>query len=312
MKALVTGGAGFIGSNLVDALLDAGDEVVVVDDLSSGKEANLEGALLRRAVLHRADIRDAAAMRQLVAAEAPDAIFHLAAQVDVRKSIEDPAYDARINIEATINLLEAARLAGTGRFVFASTGGAIYGETDIVPTPETVDPMPMAAYGQSKFGAETYLGLYHRLYGMSTLALRFGNVYGPRQDPHGEAGVIAIFCGRLRRGERPTVYGDGTQTRDYIFVGDIAEAIIAAGASAATGAINLGTEEETTVLHIVETLSSFDPAADFTPDLQPARLGELDRSCLDAGRARELLGWSARVRIDEGLRLTYESAVPQA
>jgi UDP-glucose 4-epimerase len=312
MKALVTGGAGFIGSNLVDALLDAGNEAVVVDDLSSGKEANLEGALLRGAVLHRADIRDAAAMRELVAAEAPDAIFHLAAQVDVRKSIEDPAYDARTNIEATINLLEAARLAGTGRFVFASTGGAIYGETDIVPTPETVDPMPMAAYGQSKFGAETYLGLYHRLYGMSTVALRFGNVYGPRQDPHGEAGVIAIFCGRLRRGERPTVYGDGTQTRDYIFVGDIAEAIIAAGASEATGAINLGTEEETTVLHIVKTLGGFDPAADFTPDLQPMRLGELDRSCLDAGRARELLGWSARVRIDEGLRLTYESAVPEA
>jgi UDP-glucose 4-epimerase len=165
----------------------------------------------------------------------------------------------------------------------------------------------MAAYGQSKYCAERYLGLYHRLYGMSTLALRFGNVYGPRQDPHGEAGVVAIFCGRLRAGERPKVYGTGEQTRDYIYVGDLVDAIIAAGESDATGEINLGTEEETSVLRIVELMDAFEPDVDFTPEMHDARLGEIDRSCLDATRARETLGWTARTKIAEGLRLTYDS-----
>jgi len=307
MKALVTGGAGFIGSNLVDTLVARGDTVVVVDDLSSGKESNLEGAFAQGVVLHRADVRDAAAMRELVAAERPDAIFHLAAQVDVRKSLEDPAYDARTNVEGTINVLEAAREAEVRRVVFASTGGAIYGETDVIPTPETEPPLPMAAYGQSKFCAECYLGLYERLYGMSTLALRFGNVYGPRQDPHGEAGVIAIFSGLLREGKRPKVYGTGEQTRDYIYVGDLVGAIAAAGDADVTGAINLGTEEETSVLHIVERMATFEPDVDFSPDLQPARLGEIDRSCLAVSKAREELGWTATTRIDDGLRLTYES-----
>src|SRR3954470_5670454 len=204
MKAIVTGGAGFIGSHVVDALLDRGDQVAVIDDLSNGREANLDAALGRGAVLHRADIRDGAAMRELSESEKPDVVFHLAAQVDVRISLQDPAFDARTNVEGTVNLLEAARIAGARRFVFASTGGAIYGETEAVPTPEDVRPAPMAAYGLSKLCAEEYLGLYERLYGLSTLACRFGNVYGPRQDPHGEAGVIAIFSGRLRAGERPT------------------------------------------------------------------------------------------------------------
>src|SRR3954453_11514009 len=257
MKAIVTGGPGFIGSHVVDALLDRGDQVAVIDDLSNGREANLDAALGRGAVLHRTDIRDGAAMRELFAAEKPDAVFHLAAQVDVRISLQDPAFDARTNVEGTINLLEAARLAGAPRFVFASTGGAIYGETDVVPTPEEERARPMAAYGLSKLCAEGYLGLYERLYGMSTVACRFGNVYGPRQDPHGEAGVIAIFCGRLRSGARPTIYGNGEQTRDYIYVGDVVSGLIAAGASDVTGAINLGTEEETTVLKIVELLGQY-------------------------------------------------------
>jgi UDP-glucose 4-epimerase len=191
MLALVTGGAGFIGSNLVDALLGRGHEVHVVDDLSSGKESNLSGALAAGATLHQADIRDGDAMRELLASVQPEVVFHLAAQIDVRVSVADPAYDARTNVEATVNLLETARVNGVRRFVFASTGGAIYGETDVMPTPEGTEARPMAPYGTSKLCAEQYLGLYERLHGMSTVALRFGNVYGPRQDVHGEAGVIA-------------------------------------------------------------------------------------------------------------------------
>jgi UDP-glucose 4-epimerase len=307
MRALVTGGAGFIGSNLVDALVARGDDVVVVDDLSSGREENLEGALGAGAALRVADVRDGAAMRALLDAERPEVVFHLAAQVDVRKSLEDPAFDARTNVEGTVNVLEAARGAGARRVVFASTGGAIYGDTDVVPTPESVAPRPMAAYGQSKFCAEAYLGLYERLYGLSTLALRFGNVYGPRQDPHGDAGVIAIFCGRLRAGERPLVFGTGEQTRDYIYVGDLVEAILAAGDGDARGAINLGTEEETSVARLVEIMAGLEPEVDFSPELRPARLGELDRSCLDASLAREALGWSASTPIEDGLRRTYEA-----
>ena len=304
---MITGGAGFIGSNLVDALLDRGDEVTVVDNLSSGRRTNLAGALERGAVLHEADIRDAAKMRELLAAERPEAVFHLAAQIDVRVSVADPALDARTNVEGTINMLAAAVEAGARRFVFASTGGAIYGVTEQVPTPETVAPEPMAPYGTSKLCAEQYLGLFHRLHGLSTVAMRFGNVYGPRQDPHGEAGVIAIFCGKLRAGEQPTVYGTGRQTRDYIYVGDVVSGLIAAAESDATGAINLGTEEETTVLDIVEKLAAVSGNGSFEAQLAEARKGEIDRSCLAVGKARETLGWQARVGIDEGLRLTYEA-----
>ena len=310
MRALVTGGAGFIGSNLVDALLERGDEVVVVDDFSSGKESNLAGALERGARLHRGDIRDAAAMNEVFGAERPETVFHLAAQIDVRVSVARPAYDARTNIEGTINLLEAAREVRAGRFVFASTGGAIYGETDVVPTPEDVAPRPMAGYGQSKFCAEAYLGLYERLHGLSSVALRFGNVYGPRQDPHGEAGVIAIFCGRVLGGGRPTVFGDGRQTRDYIFVGDLVEAILAAGDSDVRGAVNIGTEEETTVLDLIDALREAAglSESEFEPEFAEARMGELERSCLAVARAREVLGWESRVDVREGVRRTLAAA----
>jgi UDP-glucose 4-epimerase len=307
MRALVTGGAGFIGSNLVDVLLARGHDVDVVDDLSSGKESNLTDALAAGARLHQADIRDGDAVRDLVARTTPEAIFHLAAQIDVRVSVADPGFDARTNVEGTATLLEAGRANGLRRFVFASTGGAIYGVTEVMPTPETTEARPMAPYGTSKLCAEQYLGLYERLHGLSTVALRFGNVYGPRQDVHGEAGVIAIFCGRLRRGEPLRVFGDGTQTRDYIYVGDLVEAIATAGENDATGAINLGTEEETSVLRVAEILQEH---AGVTTDIdfQPARLGEIERSVLAAGRARELLGWTAATRIEEGLRLTWEAS----
>jgi UDP-glucose 4-epimerase len=307
MRTLVTGGAGFIGSHLVDALLARGDEVTIVDDLSAGRESNIALALAAGAVLERVDIRDGAALAQVVAAAQPEVIFHLAAQVDVRISLADPAFDARTNVEGTVNVLEAARNAGAARVVFASTGGAMYGETDVLPTPETVAALPMAAYGQSKYCAERYLGLYDRLYGLSTIALRFGNVYGPRQDPHGEAGVIAIFCGKLREGAAPKIFGDGTQTRDYIYVGDLVGAIMRAGDATEGGVMNIGTEEETSVLEIVRHLAELNGPGTPEPEFAPARLGEIDRSCLDASRARELLGWRSSTAIADGLRLTWES-----
>ena len=226
----------------------------------------------------------------------------------MRVSLADPGHDARTNVEGTINVLEAARLAGAHRVVFSSTGGAIYGETDRLPTPEDVAALPMAAYGQSKLSAEGYLGLYERLYGLSTLALRFGNVYGPRQDPHGEAGVIAIFCGRLRTARTPTIFGDGTQTRDYIYVADLVRALLSAGDAGATGVVNIGTETETTVLELWRVLAEAHGPGAPQPELAPSRTGEIDRSCLDAGRAREVLGWSAGTPIAEGLRLTYEAS----
>ncbi|HWC27817.1 MAG TPA: NAD-dependent epimerase/dehydratase family protein [Solirubrobacteraceae bacterium] len=310
MRTLVTGGAGFIGSHLVDALVARGDDVTIADDLSSGREENVAEARAAGATLARIDIRDASALAQIVGRAEPEQIFHLAAQVDVRRSLADPAFDARTNVEGTVNVLEAARSVGVARVVLASTGGAIYGDTDVLPTPETVEPLPMAAYGQSKFCAERYLLLYDRLYGLSTIALRFGNVYGPRQDPHGEAGVIAIFCGRLRAGASPTIFGDGEQTRDYIYVGDLVDALLRAGEVREGGVVNIGTQEETSVLELVRLLSELSGPGAPEPEFAPARLGEIDRSCLDAGRALELLGWRASTPIGDGLRLTWEALQP--
>jgi len=311
MRALVTGGAGFIGSNLVDALLDRGDEVSVVDDLTTGRERNLAGTLERGITWHRADIRDGGRLKEVFAADRPDIVFHLAAQIDVRRSIEDPAFDAAVNIGGTINVLEAARLAGVRRVVNTSTGGAIYGEADVIPTPETVEPRPMAAYGQSKFCAEAYCGWYERLHGMSAVTLRYGNVYGPRQDPLGEAGVIAIFCGKLIAGDRPVIYGDGRQTRDYTFVADVVAANIAAAEHPeAHGVYNVGTGTECSVLEVLGALRRAGGLGDeeLQPEFAPARLGELQRSALDVSRARAELGFRARYDLEEGMRKTLEWA----
>jgi UDP-glucose 4-epimerase len=309
MRSVVTGGAGFIGSHLVDGLLDRGDDVLVVDNLSSGRETNLTDALQRGATLQRLDVRDAPALLATFQAFGPDRVFHLAAQIDVRVSIESPSLDAEVNVIGTINALEAARQSGATRFVFASTGGAIYGETTVLPTSEAEEPLPMAGYGQSKYCAERYLGLYERLYGMSTMALRFSNVCGPRQDPSGEAGVIAIFCGCFRDGRAPTIFGDGTQTRDYLYVSDLVGALVAAGDSDATGVLNAGTRQETSVLDIVRLLGEIHGDGAPEPRFAPPRLGEVDRSCLDAGRVREVLGWEATTDITDALRLTYEAAL---
>jgi UDP-glucose 4-epimerase len=309
MRTLVTGGAGFIGSNLVDALLARGDEVTVVDNLSTGRRQNLDGALAAGAELIELDIREAEALGEAVAARRPEAVFHLAAQIDVRKSLADPAFDAAVNVGGTANLLEAARGAGGARIVFVSTGGAIYGEGKgkALPLAEDAPIEPFSAYGQSKYAAEGYLALYERLYGLPGVSLRLGNVYGPRQDPLGEAGVIAIFCGKLAAGERPTVYGDGTQTRDYIYVGDVVSAALAAAGSAASGAINIGTGIETDVLELAARLGELGGAKDFEPEPAPPRAGEVQRISLDAGRAERELGWRATTSLAEGLKLTLEA-----
>jgi UDP-glucose 4-epimerase len=308
MRAIVTGGAGFIGSNLVDALLARGDRVTAIDDLSTGKPENLATAIERGARLCVLDIRRPEELAAAIGEEQPDAIFHLAAQIDVRRSIRDPAWDASINVEGTINVLEAARVHGVARIVNSSTGGAIYGEALTIPSDEQTPPLPEAAYGQSKLAAEGYVGLYERLYGSSSVTLRYGNVYGPRQDPLGEAGVIAIFTGLLEQGGRPTVYGDGLQTRDYVYVDDVVAANLAAVDAQVSGPINIGTGVETNVLELVAILRELSGAERFEPQFAPARLGELPRSCLEIARARETLGWAPTVAIRDGLRLTLEAS----
>jgi UDP-glucose 4-epimerase len=309
MRTLVTGGAGFIGSNLVDALLARGDEVTVVDDLSTGRKANLEPGLANGAELVEMDIRDRDSLIGLASEKRPEATFHLAAQIDVRKSLADPCFDASINVGGTANVLEAARSAECGRVVFISTGGAIYGEGEgqQIPLGEDAPIAPMSAYGQSKFAAEGYLALYERLYGLSGVSLRLGNVYGPRQDPLGEAGVIAIFCGLLKDGGRPTVFGDGRQTRDYIYVGDVVSAALAAAGSQVTGPINIGTGRETDVLELIESLKSLSGNGSFEAEFAPERTGEVQRIAIDAGRAERELGWRAEMGLDEGLRITLDS-----
>jgi UDP-glucose 4-epimerase len=312
MKSLVTGGAGFIGSNLVDALLDRDDEVVIVDNLSTGRRENLAAAIERGARLHEEDVREGDTMLAMVEREQPEVIYHLAAQMDVRVSTARPVYDAEINVVGTLNMLEAAREANVARFVFASTGGAIYGEADDLPAGEDSPIRPEAPYGQAKFSAEGYCELYRRLHGLSTVNMRLGNVYGPRQDPLGEAGVIAIFCGKLIEGGQPLVFGDGRQTRDYIYVAEVVDAFIKASESDVTGPYNVGRGVETTVLDLVDTLNKLGGelgvrANGFQPEHVPPRPGEVMRNALDPTRAREVLGFEASVDVEDGLRRTLES-----
>jgi UDP-glucose 4-epimerase len=307
VKALVTGGAGFIGSNLVDALVERGDDVTIVDDLSTGKRENLAEGAGAAAELVEADIRDAGAMRDLLDRVRPQVVFHLAAQIDVRKSTADPAWDAGINVTGTINLLQASLEAGVDRFVNTSTGGAIYGEGRILPAPEDHPHAPEAPYGQSKFCAEGYCDLYSRLHGLSTVSLRYGNVYGPRQDPLGEAGVIAIFCGKLRAGERPTIFGNGEQTRDYVYVGDVVRANLAAADSHATGAFNIGLGVQTSVLQLVEALREISGSDDFEPEFASPRLGEVQHISIDPARAHGELGWEAHITLRDGLERALAS-----
>jgi UDP-glucose 4-epimerase len=299
MRVLITGGAGFIGSHLVDALLDRGAYVAITDHLHRSARPWLGAALQRGAQLHATDVRDLAALRRAFDAARPDVILHLAAQVDVRRSIEDPAFDAQVNVAGTVSVLEAAREVGARRVVMASTA-AVYGDPDGRPTAEDAPIAPLSPYGTSKAAAEWYLGQYNRLHGMSTLALRMANVYGPRQDPHGEAGVVAIFAGVAARGGRATVYGDGRQTRDYVFIEDVVAAWLAAAESAVTGALNVSSGTETDLLTLAD-------AVGIEYDHAPGRPGEIGRSCLDASAAAAALGWRAAVPLVDGVTRTIES-----
>ncbi|MGH2961786.1 MAG: NAD-dependent epimerase/dehydratase family protein [Solirubrobacterales bacterium] len=314
MRSLVTGGAGFIGSHLVDALAEAGDEVLVIDDLSVGRRENLSDALARGVELRVGDITDHGSVDSAFADLHPQRCFHLAAQADVRRALADPALDARVNVLGTINVLEAARHGATP-VTFASTGGAIYGEGDKrhPPLDEAVRCEPESPYGMSKLAAEGYLELFARAHRVPGAALRLGNVYGPRQDPSGEAGVIAIFCGRLLGGDRPTVFGDGLQTRDYVYVTDVVAALLAAAdrltspEDSIPGVLNVGTGTETSVLELVKRLAELSGDAEFEPEHAPARPGEIQRIALDSGAARRALGWAPETDLGAGLALTLES-----
>jgi UDP-glucose 4-epimerase len=303
MNCIVTGGAGFIGSHVVDALVARGDRVTAIDNLSTGKRSNLEHALQNDATLLEADVRDSGAIAGIFDAKRPDVVFHLAAQIDVRHSVEKPADDAAANVLGTIAVLEAARTVGTRRVVYSSTGGGLYGDADVWPTPEDYPIRPLAPYGQGKYAAEGYCELYTRLHRLPTVSLRYGNVYGPRQDVHGEAGVVAIFCGALIEGRRPTVFGDGRQTRDWVDVSDVARANLMAADSDLTGPINIGHGRETSVLDLIGALNE---VSDRGPLVEPTfateRPGEVRRSCLDVSRARSELGWEPETDLRNGLR----------
>jgi UDP-glucose 4-epimerase len=303
MNCIVTGGAGFIGSHVADALVARGDSVTVIDNLSTGKRSNLERAVQGGAKLVVADLRDSGAVADIFDAAQPEVVFHLAAQIDVRHSVDEPADDATANVLGTIGVLEAARRVGARRIVNTSTGGGLYGDADVLPTPEDYPIRPLAPYGQGKYAAEGYCELYTRLHGLATVSLRYGNVYGPRQDVHGEAGVVAIFCGALIDGRRPTVFGDGRQTRDWVDVSDVARANLVAAEADVTGPFNIGRGEETSVLDLIDALndvSNDGPLGE--PEFAPERPGEVSRSCLDMSRAQAELHWTAQVELRDGLR----------
>jgi UDP-glucose 4-epimerase len=306
----VTGGAGFIGSHLVDGLLGVGAEVLVIDDLSHGTERNLDAALAAGIGLDRIDVRDGAQLRESVTAFAPTVVFHLAAQIDVRKSMADPAHDAEVNVLGSVNVFAAALAAGAERVINTSTGGAIYGSTDAIPTPETEPGRPLAAYGVSKRSAEQYGAWFRVAHGLDVVTLRYGNVYGPRQDPSGDAGVIARFCDRVLGGHPPVIFGDGRQTRDYVFAGDIVAANLAAAAAPTLryDTYNVGTGTEVSVLELAAAVARAAgvPEREFAPQFQPARHGEVLRSCLDVGRARGELPLPDPTPLKTGLATTLD------
>jgi len=298
MKILVTGGAGFIGSHVVDTYVAAGHEVIVVDDLSTGRRENLNP----KARFHRLDITDPA-LGELIRDARPAVLNLHAAQMDVRRSVADPLFDARVNILGTINLLEAARKANVRRVLFVSSGGAAYGEQEAFPAPESHPTNPVSPYGVSKRAGELYAFFYQAEYQLPFMALRYANVYGPRQDPHGEAGVVAIFTGKMLRAEPVTVNGDGKQTRDYVYVGDVVAATLAA-VEHPGGALNIGTGIETSVLELYERIQRV-AGVEREPEFAESRPGELQRSVLDASLAKRELGWEPEHSLDEGLAETW-------
>lgn len=308
MRALVTGGAGFIGSTLVDRLLAEGHAVDVVDDLSTGSLANLAEARADRRhelTVHHLDVRSSE-VADLVSRRQPEVVFHLAAQADVRVSVARPAFDAEVNIVGSLNVIEGARQAGSRKVVFASSGGTIYGDPDPadLPVAETHPQQPVSPYGVAKKAVGDYLHAYRVLHGLEFTALALANVYGPRQDPHGEAGVVAIFAGKLLAGEACTVFGDGLQTRDFVYVDDVVDAFVRAAARGSGVLCNIGTASETSVVHLHEVMADAAGQAGAAPVFAPARPGELARSALDPARARLHLGWEPWTSLEDGVAAT--------
>jgi UDP-glucose 4-epimerase len=298
MKIVVTGGAGFIASQIVDAYIERGHEVHIVDDFSTGQHSNLNP----KAAVHRIDIAEAQTAK-LIEQIKPEVLSHHAAQMDVRHSVADPAFDARVNIIGFINLLEACKNAGAKKVIFASSGGAVYGEQEVFPAPESHATQPASPYGVSKRTGELYLSYYNQAFGLPFIALRYANVYGPRQSTKGEAGVVAIFLSMLLSGKTPIINGDGRQTRDYVYVADVVAANVAALESTFVGQINIGTGAETDVVTIYEHLREA-VGSETKAQHGPAKTGEQRRSCLDAGRAAEILGWRPQMALRDGLQRT--------
>ena len=308
-SAVVTGGAGFIGSTLVDRLLAEGYQVTVIDDFSSGRESNLEAAqasFADRLHIEKLDVRQSE-VSDFIADRQPEVVFHLAAQADVRHSVADPIFDAEVNIVGTLRVLEGARRGGSGKVVVAVSGGTLYGEPDPsnLPLGESLPSDPRSPYGVSKLAAGHYLTAYRHLHDVDGTALALANVYGPRQDPHGEAGVVAIFAGRLLAGEPCTVFGSGEQTRDFVYVGDVVDAFMRAALVNEVDLCNIGTGVETSVTELYQAMAT-DIGGPAHPGLAPARLGELDRSALDASWAADALGWRAVTSLEEGVARTMD------
>lgn len=300
MKILVTGGAGFIGSHLVDRLVQEGHDVAVVDNLSTGKRRNLN----RAAQFYKMDIQSSR-IEQVFRKERPSLMIHLAAQMDVRRSVQDPIFDAQVNILGTLNLLEQAVKHGTRKVIFASSGGAIYGEQQVFPAPESHPTDPLSPYGISKLSGEHYLAYYQRISGIQSVILRYANVYGPRQDPEGEAGVVAIFSQKMLNGEQPIINGNGRQTRDFIFVEDVVEANLAVMGQEVQGTYNVGTGQETSISDLYRLLSEL-TGCGWKPLHGPAKKGEQARSVVDPSKLRQELGWEPRISLQDGLKRTVE------
>ena len=301
VKILVTGGAGFIGSNIVDAYIGLGHEVTIIDNLSTGREQNINP----RAQFHKVDIRDAEAVGRIFEGGKFDLVNHHAAQIDVRRSVADPVYDASVNLLGVLTLLECCIRTGVQRFIFASSGGAIYGEQDYFPADEEHPTRPISPYGISKLNTEHYLFYYQAIHQLNTVALRYANVYGPRQNPEGEAGVVAIFAGKMLKGENPLINGDGKQTRDYVFVGDVVRANVKALDWKGSLVVNVGTGVESDVNKVFRTLKSI-TGSTCEERHAAAKKGEQMRSVLSYGKIAKALGWQPTVMLEEGLRRTVE------
>lgn len=301
MKILITGGAGFIGSHLTDALIEKGNEILIIDNLSSGKMENVNP----KAEFYKLDIQSPE-ISEIFKKNKPEAVFHLAAMIDVRKSVEDPAKDAETNILGSLNVLENCRKNGVEKIIFASTGGAIYGDADIIPTPESYPEFPLSPYGIAKLTIEKYLNYYHKIFGLSFVALRLSNVYGPRQNSEGESGVVAIFCDKIFLGRQPVINGDGEQTRDYVFVDDVVEANILALEKDKIGVFNVGTGKETSVNEVFKKLKNLSKT-EIKGIYGPAMKGEQKRSCLDFSKIEKELGWTPKYDLERGLAETISS-----